>query len=806
MLYAAVKTKVTPAQSVALCFLLTVRLVSVAHADEQRTTATSGDFPAPIPWSDIGTRAAYGHGEGLSVAQTGRGPSLRCLLQRLEGEVTAEGLRLRSTITNSVGKHFGVVASSVGRRRTGMEILPRSGTVITDQQTVRFIRPGLAEEYSVSAHGVRQDFVVTERPLGTGPLEVQLIVSGALVQNTPSGAQLVLGESGRKIAYSRLRVTDATGQALPAKMEVTSKSSLAVVVQEQDAVYPVRIDPTFSDANWMSMGGYSGANGPIHAMVVDGLGNLYIGGRFTIIGEVWATNIAKWNGSSWSALGSGVNDTVYALAVSGSELYAGGSFTAAGGSAVNYIAKWDGTNWRALTTGLDSWVHALAVSGTNLYVGGWLRTAGDIPVNLVARWNGTSWSALGTNLVGGPVRALAVSGGDLYAGGEFYDGDGARYIAKWNGSSWTALGTNFLGGAVLVLTASGNDLYAGGQFNWIWGVSGASHIAKWNGTNWSALGSIGSYVHAIVVSGSDLYAGGDFGGVVKWDGNTWSELGDLHGSDVFALAMLETDLYAGGQFSYAADSGTAVNHIARWSGNGWRSVGSGVNAVVHTLAVSGRDVYVGGTFREAGRRPANHIAKWNGHTWSALGPGTDDGVRALAVSGTNLYAGGDFLMAGGTRAYFIAQWDGSNWSAPGSGFGGSFNSHVRALAVLGTDLYAGGAFRVAGGNPANCIARWDGSTWSAVGAGLNASVYALATSGRDLYAAGIFTNATNSSGSAVVVNRIAKWDGNSWSALGSGLDWYVYALAVSGSDVYAAGNFTAAGGSPANRIAKMGWQ
>jgi hypothetical protein len=44
--------------------------------------------------------------------------------------------------------------------------------------------------------------------------------------------------------------------------------------------------------------------------VVDGSGNIYIGGQFTIVGEGFATNVAKWNGSAWSALGSGVNNDV----------------------------------------------------------------------------------------------------------------------------------------------------------------------------------------------------------------------------------------------------------------------------------------------------------------------------------------------------------------------------------------------------------------------------------------------------------------------------------------------------------------
>jgi len=34
----------------------------------------------------------------------------------------------------------------------------------------RFVRPGLTEEYTVSMDGVRQDFVVLERPEGAGQL------------------------------------------------------------------------------------------------------------------------------------------------------------------------------------------------------------------------------------------------------------------------------------------------------------------------------------------------------------------------------------------------------------------------------------------------------------------------------------------------------------------------------------------------------------------------------------------------------------------------------------------------------------
>ena len=76
---------------------------------------------------------------------------------------------------------------------------------------------------------------------------------------------------------------------------------------------------------------------------------------------------------------------VYALVVSGSDLYAGGYFNTAGGSAANYIAKWDGSSWSALGSGLDDVVLALAVSGSDLYAGGSFTTAGGKVSLYIAR-------------------------------------------------------------------------------------------------------------------------------------------------------------------------------------------------------------------------------------------------------------------------------------------------------------------------------------------------------------------------------------------------------------------------------------
>src|SRR5437867_9510958 len=99
---------------------------------------------------------------------------------------------------------------------------------------------------------------------------LRLSVSGAQVETAAAGAKLILENSSRRIAYGRLSVTDATGKELAARMEVLSprdastrhepkaedrkqKAEMAILVEDADAVYPVRIDPTFSDANWISL-------------------------------------------------------------------------------------------------------------------------------------------------------------------------------------------------------------------------------------------------------------------------------------------------------------------------------------------------------------------------------------------------------------------------------------------------------------------------------------------------------------------------------------------------------------------------
>ena len=586
--------------------------------------------------------------------------------------------------------------------------------------------------------------------------------------------------------------------------------------------------PPGCQPQWLSaFGQRPGVDGTIHAQVVfdDGAGPaLYVAGEFLAAGSVAAANVARWDGSTWSALGSGVDDVVLALAVfddgRGPALYAGGLFDTAGGMPAKRIARWDGSAWSALGQGMGSEVgfpspevHALAIyddgDGPRLYSGGNFTQAGHAPAYFLARWDGSGWSAVGGGL-NAEVDALAVfdggAGPQLVAGGSFTAAGAvaAERIATWNGAAWSSLGGGMSGrvNALAVVARGGGapaGLYAGGAFGQA-GGSLVNSVARWDGATWSGLASgLSGAVQTLAVfddaggPGSLVYAGGPFTStadgapvshVARWDGSAWSGLGSGTDAEVLALTVFDdgrgqgASLCAGGAFTTA--NGLCMCSIGAWTGGEWRSLGTGLTGEVRAVAGfddgDGPKLYVGGDFLGVGGAPPlNHIARWDGSSWSSVGGGTDGPVDALAVyddgqgAGPALFVGGEFLTAGGTAAKRIAKWDGSSWSKLGSGL-----SDAHPL----NDEPAG----------ARCLLVFDDG-----GGG-----------GPRLYVGGAFVSA-----GTAFANNIAAWNGTSWSNLGSGTYIQeVNALAVfddglgGGPALYAGGDFEKMGSLTVHKIAK----
>jgi len=260
----------------------------------------------------------------------------------------------------------------------------------------------------------------------------------------------------------------------------------------------------------------------------------------------------------------------------------------------------------------------------------------------------------------------------------------------------------------------------------------------------------------------------------------------------------------------------------------WTPLGGGANDAVRSMTVfddgSGPALCVGGAFTTAGGEVAGRVAKWDGSQWTPLATEMNNEVRVLAVldlgDGPALYAGGSFSSINGNSGINrIARLENDVWVPVGNGIGGNplTTPAVVALTVLdagaGPILYAGGGFTTAGGSEIKGIARWDGASWSSVGSGLavsgpvGSSPYVLTMlehddgSGPAIYVGGGFTIAGGQS-----ANNIARWNGSSWTPLGAGLNGPVEALVVfddgAGPAIYAAGGFTASGTTSLNRVAK----
>jgi trimeric autotransporter adhesin len=137
---------------------------------------------------------------------------------------------------------------------------------------------------------------------------------------------------------------------------------------------------------------------------------------------------------------------------------------------------------------------------------------------------------------------------------------------------------------------------------------------------------------------------------------------------------------------------------------------------------------------------------------------------------------------------------------------------VYALAADGGDnLYIGGAIEGVPGVPAQGIARWDGERWHALGTGIAypQTVLDIAIQGAHVYVVGAFSNA-----GGVPANGVARWDGNAWSRLGSGVgprikeSWglepgSIRAAAVApNGDLYVGGEFNVIDNVAANGVAR----
>lgn len=126
-------------------------------------------------------------------------------------------------------------------------------------------------------------------------------------------------------------------------------------------------------------------------------GELHAAGSYRLIGTN-INRIARWDGSAWNPLGAGVGPTnaggarINAMCVYNDRLIVGGSFTVASGVAVTNVASWDGTNWTPMGS-IGSFVDYLFVHRGELLAIRKLRG-----IDSIARWNGAQWVTIAPSI------------------------------------------------------------------------------------------------------------------------------------------------------------------------------------------------------------------------------------------------------------------------------------------------------------------------------------------------------------------------------------------------------------------------
>lgn len=473
----------------------------------------------------------------------------------------------------------------------------------------------------------------------------------------------------------------------------------------------------------------------------------------------------------------------------------------------------------------------------NIYATGNFDDAGGVPeADVIAMWDGTSWSALGSNGNGdgffdnGTGFAIAWNPeGDLILGGAYLVSDqdtNDQALFSWDGTSWTNLGQDkFVSGDGIrdVEVDASGTIYFGGPFGNVNGVDQIDNLGKLSEGVFSALLSSGAtqspitnHVLAIELDESgNVFVAGKFrnaGGIpqadalAKWNvtTETWSSLdSNQAGTDgyfspfndavVNDMILIDGDLYiasngwapsgsVSGEYGIFVFDGTDITRVigeGKFSDRIWSL---DYDFETNSLLVAGWFLnynsmpFADGVF-------SYDLDNGNVTTFGEAQPESD--CCDYQVFNVTYLGGGDIVFAGGFENWGdssdndnLAIWDSSvnTWIQPGNTVHGAFTNEVYGVEV-GPDgnYYATGCFTDVGGVPAaDKVAMWDGTSWSALGSDGNGDGF---FSSSDYWDGCGFSIAWNSDGDLILAGKelrgpgettdqaLYKWDGTQWTNL-----------------------------------------
>lgn len=576
-------------------------------------------------------------------------------------------------------------------------------------------------------------------------------------------------------------------------------------------------------------------------------GSLYVVGSFDKIDDNLISQIARYDGASWSAVGSVLpNSTVQSVTAYNNLLVIGGSFTQIGASVAYYIGAWNGSSWIPLNAPFEvsdhSYVNEMIEYDGKLYVtGSYVSTLGEF----LLCYDGSVWTEAVEQTAGIPdlrplkdMYELSVYDNKLIAYGKFAQPDDSiiTTMAAWDGLTWEEM----------PLPANGVDKMVVNNDTLF--VISNEHIEFWDGMSWIAeqtayhgqmMDAI-SYNNTIVTGGNIIHSNTMHDYIAKWETNSFTSFYTLPGKGldypVTSFALYNNQLICGGEFYFAGSE--YRRNISAYDGTSWQIVGDSDITFTNYMGVKCLYEYNGNILASGYNNQDFPVLQYDGVSWTEFVtfPFFTRIEDMIEYDGMMIFSGNLTYFDGVDSSHNLVGYDGANFHTFGTGTLGN-NMHpnlqnvITSLEVYDNKLIIGGCFSWVDSVYMPRFAAWDGSSWSDLGfpydwqwihdmtihdgklivAGSDiaqydgtsweligevyGSVYALYSDVNHLVIGGNFSDING-----ISANSVASYDGSCWGNFGSGIDGEVEAITKYDGNYYFGGTFDFAGQKPSSFI------
>jgi uncharacterized repeat protein (TIGR01451 family) len=219
---------------------------------------------------------------------------------------TPAGIRLIPRTEANPGWELDITLASYGY--AGNLQTPPAATLVVNANKIEYQRQTVTEWYLNDKRGLEQGFSLTEPPPAAGqgsPLLLELALGGNLTPNlVENGTAIEWTTAGgvRVLRYADLYAFDASGRALPARMQLIDSTVIRLMVDDRQAIYPITIDPLATSPSWSAESDQDGAEFGVSASTAgdlngDGYAEVVVGSHRYDNGQADEGRVFIYNGS-----------------------------------------------------------------------------------------------------------------------------------------------------------------------------------------------------------------------------------------------------------------------------------------------------------------------------------------------------------------------------------------------------------------------------------------------------------------------------------------------------------------------------